>query len=383
MDRPLRIGVNALYLIPGGVGGTEIYLRHLLAALAQIDAENEYFVFLNRETAAAHPLVPDAPNFQAAPCAVRAVRRPSRLAWEQLALPVQARRRRLDVMLSPGFTAPLGVRRNVAVIHDLQHKRQPQNFGRLELLAWRALVWASARFSDQVITVSESSRRDILEMYGLPPGRVHVIHHGVEPAFFQLRAGSASDRRPLERAGIGGWPYLLTVSTVHPHKNWARWLEAYGSLLAEGWPQHLVIAGVRGNYTAELRRLLETSALRERVHLTGWVARPLLLELFRFAEALVFPSTFEGFGLPVLEAMAAGLPVACSSIPPLREVARDAALFFDPHSSAEIAAAVRRLLSEPALRAALAARGRATAANFTWTRAAEQTLAVLRRAAAP
>ena len=383
MSRPLRIGVNALYLIPGGVGGTEIYLRNLLGALAQIDATNQYWVFVNRETAAAEPpLTPAAPNFRTVPCPVRAVRRPERLVWEQLVLPARVAHHGLDVLFSPGFTSPAGVRcRQVTVIHDLQHKRQPQNFGRVELLAWRALVWASARFSHQIIAVSESTRQDVLEVYRLPPERVHVVRHGVEPGFFDLGRDPGLTRDVLGSVGVGEWPYLLSVSTIHPHKNWERWLEAYRRLRGGGWPHHLVIAGLKGQFTTELELLVRAYGLTGQVHACGWVPRRLLLGLFRYATTLVYPSTFEGFGMPVLEAMAAGIPVACSEIAPLQEVAGEAALYFDPWSADSIAASLRRMLGEPDLRRRLSAAGQERAANFTWTRAAEQTLAVLCRAA--
>ncbi|MBI3667596.1 MAG: glycosyltransferase family 4 protein [Acidobacteria bacterium] len=379
----LRIGVNALYLIPGGVGGTEIYLRHLLAALAEIDPLDQYFVFLNAETAAAEPpLVPAAPNFLVVSSRLRAANRPARLLWEQLALPFQAAARRLDVLFCPGFTSPLltWIPR-LTVIHDLQHKRQPQNFGPIELAAWRAAVWLSARFSRRIVTVSENSRRDILKIYGLKPDRVQVVRHGVEPEFFCLGENPAINRRLLEAAGIGDRPYLLAVSTVHQHKNWSQLLEAYRRLCDQGWPHHLVIAGLAGNYYSELVRLVGAAGLSDRVHFTGWVSRPVLRALFKYAAALVFPSTFEGFGLPVLEAMAAGVPVACSDIAPLREIAGDSVLYFDPDSPGAIAAAVSRLLSDADLARRLVAAGREAAAGFTWKAAAEQTLAILRQAA--
>ena len=220
MPCALRIGVNALFLIPGGVGGTEIYVRNLLSALAEIDAMDEYFVFVNRETAAdAEPLAPRAPNFREVVCAVRAASRPARLLWEQAVLPFQTAARRLDVLFSPGFTSPLWCAGSkVTVIHDMQHKRRPENFGALELAAWRASVWASAHFSKRIITVSEESRRDIVEIYGVAPERVQVVRHGVEPELFRL------ERRDGEP------PYLLSVSTIHPHKNWGRWMEAFGRL---------------------------------------------------------------------------------------------------------------------------------------------------------
>src|SRR5271169_2994995 len=182
---PLRIGVNALYLIPGGVGGTEIYLRHLLATLAAIDGENEYLVFTNRETDTG--LVPASANFRAVPQAVRAAFRPARILWEQTGLAFAATARGLDVLLNPGFTAPiLCACPQVTVFHDLQHKRHPEYFRWFDLPFWRLLLWASAHRSRLLIAVSEATREDLARVYHLPPARIDVVLHGVEPEFFAL-----------------------------------------------------------------------------------------------------------------------------------------------------------------------------------------------------
>jgi len=166
MPRPLKIGVNALYLIPGGVGGTEIYLRNLLSALAAIDKHNQYFIFTNRETG--KDLCPRTQNFQTVAARVPARIRPARLLWEQIVLPLQGFFRGLDVMFSPGFTAPLLTSaRKVTVIHDLQHKKQPGNFGALERRAWDLMVWSGARHSHFLITPSEASKRDVVAAYGV------------------------------------------------------------------------------------------------------------------------------------------------------------------------------------------------------------------------
>jgi glycosyltransferase involved in cell wall biosynthesis len=380
MPARLRIGVNALYLIPGGVGGTEIYLRNLLEALARIDRRNRYFVFTNRETGT--DLCPRASNFEAVPGAVPARLRPVRLVWEQLVLPVQASRLDLDVMFSPGFTSPLLCRSTrVAVIHDMQHRKQPEHFGLLERRAWDFSVWGSARRSRRIVTVSESSRRDIIEAYGIDPRNVRVVQHGVESDFFGLRGNERYPAERLREAGVPECRYLLAVSTVHPHKNWQRLLEAYAHLVREGRREHLVIAGLAGKAWHEVKERLLDAELAERVHLLGWQPRAVLLTLFRFAEALVFPSTFEGFGIPVLEAMAAGVPVVCSDIPPLREIAGGAAHFFDPTSSPALTDALREMFADKALREQFVERGLERAAQFTWTRTAERTLAVLLEAA--
>ena len=156
----IRIGVNALYLIPGGVGGTEIYLRNLLNALAGIDSENQYIVFTNRETGSG--LVPDRPNFLHAPQSVRASFRPARILWEQLVLPFAARRHQLNVLFNPGFTAPLVCGcPMVTVFHDLQHKRHPEYFRWFDLPFWNFFVWASARRSRGAIAVSVATHDDL------------------------------------------------------------------------------------------------------------------------------------------------------------------------------------------------------------------------------
>jgi glycosyltransferase involved in cell wall biosynthesis len=204
----VRIGVNALYLIPGGVGGTEIYLRELPAALAGVDRENRYLVFTNRETGSS--LVPAAPNFEAAPQPVRAAFRPARILWEQTGLPLEAARRRLDVLLNPGFTAPVCCTcPSVTVFHDLQHKRHPEFFRWHDLPFWRLLLWAAAHCSRRIIAVSEATRRDLLRFYRLPPGKIDVVPHGVGQEFFARRAAAA---RPADRSR-SCWPCRRCIPT--------------------------------------------------------------------------------------------------------------------------------------------------------------------------
>jgi glycosyltransferase involved in cell wall biosynthesis len=353
-----RIGVNALYLIPGGVGGTEIYLRRLLAALASIDGENEYFVFTNRETGA--DLVPRQANFHGRPQAVRARFRPARILWEQLVLPFHAAH--LDVLFNPGFTSPvLALCAQVTVFHDLQHVHHPEYFRWFDLPFWKLLLWASAHRARRLIAVSEATRADLERVYGLPRERIDVVLHGVEPEFFAL------DRSHKE-------PFVLCVSTLHPHKNLDRLIRAYARRKRD-W--RLIIAGMRGFFAEALDALIAELGVQGSVELTGWIPREELLQLYARAQAFVYPSTFEGFGMPVLEAMAAGIPVACSDIAPLQEVAGDAALFFDPLSEDAIAGALDRIVMDDALRGRLAKEGPERARGFTWERAARETLAAL------
>jgi len=380
MPSRLRIGVNALYLIPGGVGGTEIYLRNLLSALARIDRRNEYFLYLNRETGP--DICPQSANFATAETGVRAKFRPGRLLWEQIGLPRATMRDRIDVLFSPGFTSPwISAGRRVTVIHDLQHRKHPENFGRIERWAWETSVRRSVQRSHRLIAVSEASRADVIAAYDVPPQKIRTIGHGVEADFFGLWKNDDYDISILRQAGVPEGPFLLAVSTVHPHKNWSRLLTALKLLHQRGHELRLVVCGLPGKSWDDVQSQITADGLGDHVTMLGWQPRPVLITLFRFAEALVFPSTFEGFGMPVLEALAAGTPAVCSDIPPLREIADGCATFFDPASTDEIATAIENVLVDVDKRTELAEHGLKRAAACTWDRAAEQTLETLLEAA--
>jgi len=357
--RPLRIGVNALYLIPGGVGGTEIYLRELLRALAEVDARNQYFVFTNRETGP--DLVPQQPNFQEMPQRVRARFRPARIVWEQTVLPLAAVRLGLDALLNPGFTAPVYCPcAAVTVFHDMQHKRHPEHFRWFDLPFWRALLFASAHGATLLLADSEATRADVLRYYRLPAGKVRVVRLGVDPVFFGLR------RAPEK--------LLLTVSTLHPHKGLEALLRAFAQFHRALPGFRLTIAGLRGFHAAALERLREDLGLSRAVEFTGWIPRAQLYDLYARAWAFLYPSMFEGFGMPVVEALAAGIPTGCSNIEPLCAVAGEAALRFEPGNVEDLYSAMVRLAADEPLRARLAMEGPQRAAAFSWTATARATL---------
>ncbi|HUI76387.1 MAG TPA: glycosyltransferase family 1 protein [Bryobacteraceae bacterium] len=366
---PLRIGINALYLIPGGVGGTEIYLRGLLAALAEIDAGNQYFVFTNRETGP--DLVPKASNFTIVPQAVRAVSRPARILWEQTILPLHAVRLKLDVLLNPGFTAPLLCAcPQVTVFHDLQHKRHPEYFRWFDLPFWNFFLFWSARISTLVLADSEATAADLRTFYRLPDTQLRVVPLGVDTAFSEI----AKRRRPE--------PFLLSVATLHPHKNLDGLLRAFAIFRSSHPDFRLIVCGMHGFFTGPLHDLRDELGLRDAVDFPGWIPRQDVHELYARAWAFVYPTLFEGFGLPVLEALSAGVPTACSAIEPVAGIAGDAALQFDPRNSDAMAAAMVRIADDPELRDRLAAAGPIRAAQFSWQATAEKTLGALQSASA-
>jgi glycosyltransferase involved in cell wall biosynthesis len=291
----------------------------------------------------------------------------NRLEWvrgEQWFVPRMASE--CELIHSLASTAPLRSRaRRITTIHDLNYKLVPDAHFGLRALGMRVLVPASARRSHRIIVDAESTRRDLAEHLGTPAGKVDVAPLGVT-----LDAvAPALDVR--ERLGLGDGPVLLSVSAKRPHKNLMRLLEAV-ALLDE--QPVVVLPGYPTPHEAELRARAE--ALGVRAVFPAWVSPEDLEGLYAVADAFVFPSLAEGFGLPVLEAMARGVPVACSDRSSLPEVAGDAALLFDPEDPRAIADALRRL---PAEAERLRAAGQARAATFTWERCAEETVAAYER----
>ena len=290
----MRIGINALYLVPGEVGGTAIYLEKLLAALASIDRSNRYFLFANLETAP--DILPAATNFTLVRQRVRAALRPARILWEQTALPLDVERYRIDVLLNAGFTAPIlcGCPQ-ATVFHDLQYARHPEYFRWFDLPFWRALLFWAAHLSRILIADSLAVKQDLVRYYRLPARKVRVANLGVDEDFFAIR-----------RTCGGRDPYLLCISMLHPHKNLDTLLEVFDRFHALRPEFRLVIAGPRGFYERELLALRQSLGLAEAVRFTGWIPRAELISLVAGATAFVYPSKFEGFGLPVLEAHGGG-----------------------------------------------------------------------------
>ncbi len=373
----MRIGINALYLIPGRVGGSEIYLRQLISALARIDRENEYIVFTNRENRGTFDL---GDNFREHHCPVKALIRPHRIAWEQMVLPYRARQQGIDVLHSPGFVAPLFCPcPSVVTILDLIYLEFPETFPFLARQWMKFLVKHSAHRAQALIALSEYSRDEILWALDLPFWKVNSVYMGGGEMI-------STPPPPEERAvilrehGITS-PYILTVAAAHPHKNIARLLEAFYHFRDEMKQYRLVIVGVQHNrYSQHLKEVVERLALNDHVTFTGWIPGRVKEAIFADAAMMVFPSLLEGFGLPVLEGMRSGLPVACSDLPSLAEVAGEAAYLFDPYSVEGISRALKACVSNDHLRAELIEKGRSHAAGFTWEKTARNTLEVYYKA---
>lgn len=355
------IGLNLLYLLPGVVGGTETYAAGLLEGFAALDDDTRFVVFLNRESAG-WPL-PAGPRFARLVCPVHARSRLARYRFEQLRLPGLVRGHGVDLLHSLGYVAPLRLAcPSVVTVHDLHFRSYGHWRQWPRRLLLDRMVGAAIRRSAAVITVSRFMREAIAHAYGLSPERLDVVLEAARPGHRLAEAAPSPFR--------GDGPYFLAFGGVTPNKNLPRLLEAWTRARREhGLARRLLIVG----------RLPPSLPVPEGVVTTGWLEDDVLAAALAGADALVFPSLYEGFGLPVLEAMSAGVPVLCSDRTAIPEVAGDAALYFDPENVGAIASAIARADADPALRARLAAAGRARAAEFSWKRAAGETLAIYRR----
>jgi glycosyltransferase involved in cell wall biosynthesis len=294
---------------------------------------------------------------------------PAAHAWEQLVLPAVAARRRAAAVFSPANLAPLAWPRNVVVVHDAAVLRMPTAYSRGYRMWHRSLGIGAARRARTVVTVSEFSRRELLELGGLDPDRLTVIGGGVDERF---SPGAGADDPQAQRAAAHlhlHAPYVLTIATDDPRKNLDALVPCAAALGRRGI--ELVWAGDSRPQFARTRPLIGLRAL-------GYVPDELLVGLYRGARAFVVPSRYEGFGLTCLEAMACGVPVVAADRAALPEVCGDAALLVDPDDPAAIARAVLSVCEDPALASRLAGAGRRRAGSYTWERAASACDALLR-----
>jgi glycosyltransferase involved in cell wall biosynthesis len=373
-----HLGVNALFLEPR-MGGIETYVRELYPAILEARPDLRISMFVNergRELIAAEPWADGVQLVTHPLLGIRGVR----ALGEALLLDAVARRRRCQLLHSVALTAPLRPRvPSVVMVADVTWLREPGAVPRLTRTLWKSLVIPAARRARRLIAISESARDEIAEDFRVPLDRIDVIPLGpgsngaVEP----------TDEGELRsRLGLGSGPVILAVSAFLAHKNVERLVEAQPSIRA-GLPDAVLV--LPGNWTPlqdKVRERAQALGVHDAVVIPGWVSSADLEGLYRAAACFVLPSRREGFGLPVLEAMRRGVPVACSRTSAVPEVAGDAALFFDPERPEEIAQAITAILRDPGLGAELAEKGKQRAALFTWRRAAEETLTTFERALA-
>jgi glycosyltransferase involved in cell wall biosynthesis len=372
-----HIGLNLIFLVPGETGGMEVYARELIPALlAAAPAGMKFTAFVNREATAAG----GGPWADLLPSVTVPVNARDRVQWvlgEQALLPRLAARAGVGLVHSLASTAPLQGRfRRIVTVHDLIYARFPEAHAGIRDLGMRVLVPAAVRRSHRVIADSLNTRNDLIGLLRTVPDRIDVAPLGL---------GSVRRGEPLPEADtrarfdLGERSIILSLSAKRPHKNLLALIGALARLSGDDRPL-LVLPGYPTGHERELRERARTLGVEGDVRFPAWVSGTELEGLWAVAHAFVYPSLYEGFGLPVLEAMARGVPVACSDASSLPEVAGDAALMFDPRDEQAIASAMQRLLNEPAVAEDLRRRGLSRVREFTWERTARLTLESYARA---
>jgi glycosyltransferase involved in cell wall biosynthesis len=360
MEPPfMHIGINALSFI-AKQAGTSTYVNQLLREFAAMDTGHSFTAFIPTGTRA---LFATAPHIRYIQLPVPQVL--IRIIIEQLLLPILATVLRCNILHSVDNSAPLLMgRKNLVTVHDIYYIHFPQRFTFWKRNYLRIVVRLGVAISRAVITVSRCTRDDLMNHYHVKSSAIGVIYEGCKPL------ADCRDITVVRRNYSITAPYFLFVGTLEPGKNLLRLITAFQSLAADF---QLVIVGRWWKRYRETFRHVESLGLTGRVIFTEYAPDAELGALYRNAVAFVLPSLHEGFGLPIIEAMDHGCPVCCSNTSCLPEIARDAALFFDPYDPDSIAAAMQTIIT-PAVRNDLITRGRSRAKGFTWRKCAEQTL---------
>jgi glycosyltransferase involved in cell wall biosynthesis len=361
----MRFSVDA-HAIGCHLTGNEVYIRNLLHEFARLDRSSDFIAYVSKP--GAHLQVPK--SILTSQVSENPFRRLG------LDLPMKLRYDRPD-LLHVQYTGPLACSVPLVVsVHDVSYLEHPQYFTRFRSTQLRYTVGRTVQAAARILTPSEFSRKAILRHYKLDERKVIVVPNAVSSSFRPVDRESAAAFIE-EKFGISG-PFVLTVGDLQPRKNHLGLLHAFEETLRQHphLPHRLVFVGKETWYSKELHRAVMRSSIAGRVHFTNFVEDPDLLQFYAACHLFVFPSFYEGFGLPILEAMACGRAVACSSATAMPEVANAAGILFDPYSVPEMSRAIADVLLDDEMRVRLERLGTHRAASFTWERAAQRTLDV-------
>jgi glycosyltransferase involved in cell wall biosynthesis len=377
-DPCLRIGINAsmLDMKPTGVGVFTFNLINHMYLQLKADRQTELTVFSPVDKHLEKGI-----RVRRIPSAVQSSEYPrssaiNRLAWNQLMYPVVARN--MDILLNPSTHGHLWYGNQVLTIHDLLSLRFNDVSGH-QRLYFKNILPRMIRQSAAIITVSECTKQEVIKYFGTNAEKIRVVNNGFDGTRF---SPSREDHHRIEaRYGISN--YILAVGPTYPHKNFERLLQAYTRFSSEERKRYpLLIAGGRPAYVAHLRKLSTHAGLAENVHFTGYIPQELMPALYQEARLLVFPSLYEGFGIPLLEAMASGCPIVCSDTSSMPEVCGDAAFYVDALQPASIYAGMKAVLENPSLHLALKQNGIFRAKYFSWERAASEVIQLVKEISA-
>src|SRR6202167_63481 len=363
----MRFAVDA-HAIGPALTGNDVYIRSLLSRFAEVDGRSEFITYVSE--LGAERWIPE--RFSVRHVSANPY---SRLGWDL------GRLIRADGpdLIHVQYTAPLLARTPIVVtVHDVSFIEHPEYFTTARRSQLRLTVGQTVKRAARILTVSEFSRDAILRAYDIAPEKVRVIPNAANPEFRVI--GRERAQRAVQTRLRFDAPFILSVGDLQPRKNQIGLIAAFSKLLTE-CPQlkhHLVLTGKETWFTPKVREAARSCGFASRIHFTGFVSDDDLLELYNACDCFVFPSFYEGFGLPILEAMACGRAVACSNTSSMPEVADGAGLLFDPHQTGEITRALKDILLDSELRGRMERLGLQRAATFTWKKSARATLEVYR-----
>ena len=369
----MRVAIDARKLHDFGIG---TYTRNLLRYLARLDRDSEYVLLCHEPDLGIGAQL--GPNFRTVleSSANYSLR-------EQVHVPWVLRRERPDVFHAPHYVLPAATRcRAVVTIHDCIHLMFPQYLpNRAAYIYARVSMWTAVRRSHRILTVSEASKRDIIHFFNVPPEKIVVVYNAIDERF-RTAPSEEVVARVRERYQLAQ-AFVLYVGNIKPHKNLVRLIEAYDLLRSRGFDDmKLLIIGDEISKLPALRRAVHRHKLHKHVRFLGYLSDDTLAVLYRLAGVFVFPSLYEGFGLPPLEAMACGTPVVTSNVSSMPEVVGDAAVLVDPYEVDSIADGMQRVLSDSTLSAELRTKGIARAKEFSWERSVARTRELYQEVAA-
>lgn len=365
----MRIGFNCRFMHAEHVTGVERYARNLLFSLIESGQEDEFVLFGCKDR---QPNIPAHNKISfAGSCAFSSALR--RQMWEQFTLPGLAKRSGIDLLINPTNTAPVFFGRNVMVIHDLAFLEYPEWFDSNFVRLYRNIIPRAAKRARMIVTISEFSKDRIVQLLKIPPKKVHVIYQGADPAF--CPASEDEVERAMVKFGITR-PYVLFVGSITPRKNLSSAMEAFGLIKTGAAAMHtMTVVGVN---SYQFPKVNITGKAANGIRAVGYADDRDLPGLYTGADVLVYPSLYEGFGLPPIEAMACGTPVVTSNRSSLPEAVGDAALTVDSKDTKALAEAMERIITDVNLSADLQKRGFQHIKQFTWQRTAKQMLEIIK-----
>jgi len=371
----MRIGIDATALPPQPVGAGN-YIIHLIRALAAINGEDEFVIFAGQRG----PSLIDLPENSTVEWVLVPDRSPGlRLIWEQIFFSSLIRDSDIDLLHSLHYTRPLRLDcASVVTFHDMTFFLYPQLHTRAKRIFFPLAVKSSARRADFVITVSESTRQDAIRLLNLSPERVFASQLGVDPSFHPINDSELKDS--IAKKYQLPDRFILYVGLIEPRKNLPILINAYKKLVDAGTDHYLVLVGRYGWMYDQVLRQIEKLSLTEKVILPGYVDQIDLPIVYNLSDLFVYPTLYEGFGLPALEAMACGTPVITTDVSSLPEIVGEAGLLVPPDNVEELYRAMISVLNDEELRLSMARRGTQRAAKFTWEQTARSTLEVYRQA---